>query len=105
MGRFNKGLLLGGAIGAVLVWLNISPQGKELRAKLRQHGEPLFNELKNSLRQLEGPTREMYEALVERAVEEYASKKEMAADLKTLLTKELKRRWSDLQADLRANNS
>ena len=96
MGRFNKGLLLGGAIGAALVWLNISPKGKELRSKMRMHAEPLFGELKNSLKQLEGPTREMYEALVERAVEEYSTKKEMAADMKALLVKDLKRRWKEV---------
>jgi gas vesicle protein len=101
MGKFNKGLVLGGVLGAALVWLNVSPKGKELRAKATQHLEPLFNQLKESLGQLEGPTREMYDALVERAVEEYASKKEIAQDLKTALVRELKKRWKDVEAELK----
>ncbi len=101
MGKFNKGLVLGGMLGAALVWLNVSPKGKELRAKAAQHLEPLFVQLKESLGQLEGPTREMYDALVERAVEEYAAKKEMALDLKTALVRELKKRWKEVEAELK----
>ena len=100
MGKFNKGLVLGGLVGAALMWLNATPKGKELRLKLRLHAEPLFNELKLSLKQLEGPTREMYDALVERAVEEYGAKKELASDVKMLLVKELKRRWKSIEQEM-----
>ncbi len=100
MGRFNKGLVLGGLLGAALMWLNATPKGKELRSKVMMHLEPLYHEIKESLEQLEGPTREMYEALVERAVEEYAAKKELAADVKTMLVKRLKKRWAELQEEL-----
>jgi gas vesicle protein len=101
MGRFNKGLFLGGLLGAALMWMNVTPKGKELRAKIAAHLEPLFNELKESLKQLEGPTRDMYDALVERAVEEYSTKKELAEDVKVILVRELKKRWKDLQKDLK----
>lgn len=100
MGRFKKGLFLGGLLGAAMMWLNATPKGKEFRAKLASHLDPLYDELKASLKQLEGPTREMYEALVERAVAEYAAKKELAAEMKNMLIKELKRKWNDLQNDL-----
>lgn len=100
MGRFNKGLFWGGVLGAGLMWLNATPKGKEMRAKLFQHAEPLFNELKTSLKQLEGPTKEMYDALVERAVEEYAAKKEMAVEMKMMLIKGLKKRWKEVEKEL-----
>lgn len=100
MGKFKKGLFLGGVLGAALMWLNATPKGKEMRAKLVEHLEPLFNELKISIKQLEGPTREMYEALVERAVEEYAAKKELAAEVKDMLIRKLKKRWDELQREL-----
>lgn len=100
MGRFNKGLFLGGLIGAGLVWLNMTPKGKEMRAKMAESLDPLFNELKNSLKQLEGPTRDMYDALVERAVEEYASRKEMATEMKAMLVKELKKKWKEIEKEL-----
>jgi gas vesicle protein len=100
MGRFKKGLFLGGLIGATLMWLNATPKGKEMRAKLAEHLEPLFNELKASLKQLEGPTREMYDALVERAVAEYAAKKELADEVKLMLIRELKKRWDKVKKEL-----
>jgi gas vesicle protein len=101
MGRFKKGLVVGGLVAGILTWLNVSPKGKEYRDKLLSHIEPLFNELKESLKQLEGPTREMYDALVERAVEEYALKKEIAVDVKNNLVKELKKKWKELEKELK----
>lgn len=83
------------------MWLNATPKGKEMRAKIAAHLEPLFNELKVSIKQLEGPTREMYDALVERAVEEYAVRKELADDVKMVLVRELKKRWVILQKELK----
>ncbi len=79
MGKFKKGIFLGGLLGAGLMWLNATPKGKEMRSKLMESMNPLYEELKESLKQLEGPTKEMYDALVYRAVEEYTTKKEMAA--------------------------
>jgi hypothetical protein len=63
--------------------------------------DPLYNELKASLKQLEGPTKEMYEALVDRAVEEFAARKEMAEDLKMQLTRSLKKKWNELEKELK----
>lgn len=100
MGNFRKGLFLGGLLGAALVWLNATPKGKEMRAKLMVHLDPLYAELKENLKKLEGPTREMYEALVERAVEEYAAKKELAIDMKNMLVRELKKKWKELEKEM-----
>lgn len=101
MGKFKKGLFLGGLLGAGLMWLNATTKGKEVRSKMMVHLEPLFNELKNNIKQLEGPTKEMWDALVERAVEEYAVKKDIAVEVKNSLLKNLKKKWNDLEEDIR----
>ncbi len=101
MGNFKRGLVLGGALGAFLTWLNVTPQGKDMRTKIFQHLEPLYNELKVSIKQLEGPTQEMWDALVERAVEEYSSKKELAEEVKISLIKQLKKKWIQLQKEIK----
>ncbi len=92
---------MGGAVGAFLTWLNATPQGKEMRAKIMMHLEPLYDELKASIKQLEGPTQEMWDALVERAVAEYADKKELAEEVQNNLVKQLKKKWSQLQKELK----
>lgn len=101
MGNFKKGLFLGGLLGAGLMWLNVTPKGREMKAKLMAYAEPMYNELKENIKKLEGPTKEMYEALVERAVEEIAAKKEMASEMKTMLIKELQKRWVKLEKELK----
>lgn len=100
MGNFKRGLFLGGIVGALLMWLNATPKGKEMRAKLAAHLEPLFKELKVSLKQLDGPTRDMYDALVERAVEEYGAKKQLADEIKDQLVRKLKKRWDEVEKSL-----
>jgi len=101
MGGFKKGIFLGGLVGAALMWLNATPKGKEMRSKMMEYLDPLYNELKNSLKQLEGPTQEMYNALVDRTVEEFAAKKEMAEDFKIQLGKKLKKKWVELEKELK----
>jgi len=101
MGKFKKGLFFGSLLGAGMMWLNATPKGKEMRAKLVEHSKPLYDELKESLKQLEGPTKDMYEALVERAVAEYGSKKEMADEMKSALVRDLKKKWKGLEKELK----
>ncbi|OGH93215.1 MAG: hypothetical protein A2563_01250 [Candidatus Magasanikbacteria bacterium RIFOXYD1_FULL_40_23] len=101
MGRFKKGLFLGGLMGAALMWLNATPKGKEMREKMMSQANDLHDQLKESLKQLDGPTKEMYDALVERAVEEYAAKKEMAMEVKNQLVRELKKRWKNLEKEIK----
>src|SRR3989339_102804 len=101
MGRFKKGLFLGGLMGAALMWLNATPKGKEMREKMMSQANDLHDQLKESLKQLDGPTKEMYDALVERAVEEYAAKKEMAMEMKNQLVRELKKRWKRLEKEIK----
>lgn len=101
MGRFKKGLFLGGLLGAAMMWLNATPKGKELRSKFAAHFEALYGELEASLKKLEAPTREMYHALVQRAVAEYTEKKELAVEMKELLIKELKKKWKELEREVR----
>lgn len=101
MGMFKKGLFLGGLIGAAAMWLNATPKGKEMREKLMGQANDLYSQLKDSIKQLEGPTKEMYDALVERAVEEYAARVEMAMDMKVQLVRELKKRWKHLENEIK----
>jgi hypothetical protein len=97
MGRFKKGLFFGSILGGLAAWFSFSPQAKEMRAKLALHVDYLSTEISSSFKKLEGPTKEMYDALVDRVVEEYAAKKDLALELKIALLKELKERWNELQ--------
>jgi predicted AlkP superfamily phosphohydrolase/phosphomutase len=81
------------------MWLT-TDKGKEFRQRVQENAEPVFDEIKKNLKRLEGPTREMYEALVERAVAEYAAKRELAEDMQNALIKNLKKRWRDIQRAL-----
>lgn len=100
MGKFKRGLFFGSLLGAGIVWLNTTVKGKQIREKILTHVDLLYGELKESIKQLDGPTQEMYDALVERAAAEYADKKQMAGEYKNMLIKELKKKWDDLEIEL-----
>jgi len=101
MGKFKKGMFLGSLVGAGMMWLNATPKGKEMRSRLLEHSKPLYDELKISLKQLEGPTKDMYEALVERAVAEYGDRKDMADEMKMMLIRDLKKKWKKLEKEIK----
>lgn len=88
-------------MGAAAMWLNATPKGKKMREQLMGQVNDLYSQLKDSIKQLEGPTKEMYDALVERAVEEYATRVEMAMDMKVQLVRELKKRWKHLEKEIK----
>lgn len=44
MGRFNKGLFFGGLLGAGLVWLQTTKEGREMRKKILDTAERVYNQ-------------------------------------------------------------
>ena len=66
----------------------------------------LAKKIKKALHKMEDVTKETYDNLVETVVEEYATKKELAIDVKNALVDTLRREWhameeqyQDLKAD------
>ncbi len=105
--KFKKGLILGGllAVGAAVGFAFTKP-GQELLENVQDDAKMLAKKIKKALHKMEDVTKETYDNLVETVVEEYATKKELAIDVKNALVDTLRREWhameeqyQDLKAD------
>ncbi len=49
MGKFKKGLFMGGLLGAGMMWLNTTKKGKETRDKLIDQSAEVYALLKDNI--------------------------------------------------------
>ncbi|MEK7084784.1 MAG: hypothetical protein AAB932_06120, partial [Patescibacteria group bacterium] len=50
MGKFKKGLFLGGILGAGLMWLNTTTRGKEKREEIFDHAAEIYRRVKEEIK-------------------------------------------------------
>lgn len=103
MGRFKKGLVLGGLLGAGLMWLNSTKKGKETRDRVLDAAADVYAQVKKEVLasgQWQKITESKYAALVEKAVEKYAKQNKLAAYLKDMITEMVKAQWKGLKTDV-----
>jgi gas vesicle protein len=98
--NFKKGLLIGGLLAGVLVAFGMSKKGKELREKVLEYSEDLYNEVRRRALEWGETTREAYDEIVGRVGEEFARRKGMALEMKNTLVERLKEKWDEFQVDM-----
>ncbi len=94
---FKKGMLLGGLVGGTIVGLLMTEKGRMLRRNLQSDILELSKQIQMRTKEFGDTTQEMYEELVDTAVEEYVKRKDMALEMKDIIIRELKRKWWDFQ--------
>jgi gas vesicle protein len=100
MGRFNKGLFLGGLLGAGLVWLNFTKKGKETREQLLDHAAVVYEQIKEKAvksKTWKEMNKNQYVALVKETVEKYAIQNGLAENVKNMIIKVVSAQWSNLR--------
>jgi gas vesicle protein len=98
--HFKKGFLLGSLVGGALVALGFSKKGKEWQAKVAEHSQELYKELRSKVLELGEGSREVYVEMVRRATDEFAKRKELAREAKDMLVSKLHDKWDELQAEV-----
>jgi len=104
MGKFKKGLVLGGLVGAGLAWMALTPAGRKLRDKLLDESVGLYEQVKKKAiasQAWKEFNQQKYVALVRETVDKYVTKNPAARKAKDLLVKVLAAQWSRIQADVR----
>ena len=103
MGKFNKGFLLGGILGAVLMWMSTTKKGRATRDEIIDHAEKVYEEVKKKI--LASQTwkdlkKNDYAKRVKEVVDEYAVKYHLSENIKNLVTKVLGSQWERLRKEL-----
>lgn len=104
MGKFKKGLCLGGLLGAGLVWLNTTKKGKELREIMLDRATDIYTDLKEKIlssEQYQKMTKNQYIKMVKEYIDKYAIDNGLAENVKNMVTKVVVAQWSNLQKELK----
>jgi len=103
MGKFKGGLLLGGLLGAGLMWLTVTKKGKEVREKLLDQAAEVYENLKKQIltsAQYKKLNKNEYVKLVKEYVDKYAVKNGLAENVKNMVIKIVSAQWQNLQNEM-----
>lgn len=103
MGKFNKGLFLGGLLGASLALMNTTKKGKEVKEKMLDNAAEIYVELRDKMmasKTWEKMTKQDFVVMAQEAVEKYAIKNGLADKTKKMITKLVSTQWKNLQHEL-----
>jgi gas vesicle protein len=100
MGRFKKGLFLGGLLGATLAWLNTTPKGKKARSKLLKASGDIYMQIKKDIENkdlMKKMNKNRYMKMVNKKVDEYTKKNLWAKEMGEMLVKKLNSKWVQIK--------
>ncbi len=103
MGKFKKGLCLGGLLGAGLVWLNTTQKGRETREQMLDHAAEVYVGLKEKVlasKEYKDLTKNQYVKLVIEAVNKYAIKNGLAESVKNMVVKVVSAQYKNLKGEM-----
>lgn len=90
MGKFKHGMVLGGLLGAGLVWLNTTKKGREVREQILDHSAEVYTRVKDEIVKsdaLEQLSKNEYVKKVQAAVDKYAVETGLAQTAKKTVKK------------------
>lgn len=100
MGKFKKGLFMGGLLGAGLMWLNTTQKGKQTREEMLDYAADIYADLKDKAMvsdQWKKMTKTKYYKLVEGAVNTYAVEHDLVDSMRDLVEKVVKAQWKNVK--------
>jgi gas vesicle protein len=103
MGKFNKGLFIGGLLGAGLALMNTTKKGKEVKEKMLDNAAEIYVDLRDKMmasKTWEKMTKQDFVVMAQEAVEKYAVKNGLADKTKKMITKLVSTQWESLQHEL-----
>ena len=100
MGKFKKGVFLGGILGAAMVWLNTSTKGKKYRDQLLDQAAEVYRDVQDRVQDSDAYnvlTKNAYVNIVKEAVDKYAIDNGLAQNAKNMITKLVSRQWTTIK--------
>ncbi|MBD3311276.1 MAG: hypothetical protein GF349_02110 [Candidatus Magasanikbacteria bacterium] len=102
MGRFKKGLFLGGLVGAIMMWLNTTTKGKKVRKQIVENSADVYEKLSDQIMSSESwdkMTKTKYAKMVQEYVDKYAVDNGLADNVKKTIKKLVVSQWGNLKKE------
>jgi len=104
MGRLNKGLFIGGLLGAGMTWLFATKKGKEVREQMLDYAADVYTTLRQEVMKTETYdklTKQKYVVLVQKFVDKYAVDNGLAKEVKDMVVKVVTSQWDNIRKELK----
>jgi len=104
MGKFKKGLCLGGLLGAGMMWLNTTKKGKEMRDEMLDHAAEVYVGLKDKIlasSKYKDLTKHEYVKMAQELVNKYAVENGLAENVKKMVEKLVVAQWKNLKGEMK----
>ncbi len=100
MGKFKKGLFLGGILGVAVTWMSLTVKGREFKDKLIDQSGEVYDEVKK--RAMASDTwkeikKSEYVEMVKEVVNKYAVENQLAQDTKKLIIRVVSEQWKNIK--------
>lgn len=103
MSKLKKTLLVGGLVGAGLVWLTSTKKGKETRDKMFDAAADIYVDVTKKMKKLETKfqgNKAMYEKMVRETVEAYAKKHPVIGMAQDMITKMVVSQFENMKEEV-----
>lgn len=103
MGNLKKGLVLGGLLGAGLMWLNTTQKGRETRDQMLDYAADVYSDVKHRVltsNTWQEMSKNRYVEMVSEAVDKYALQHGLNKDIKGMVMKIVNAQWKNIQREL-----
>ncbi len=103
MGKFKKGVVFGGMLGAGLMWLNTTKKGREVRDSLLDHAAIVYGQVKEKVIESddwETMTKNQYVTMVMDIVDHYAIQNGLSDQVKGMVIKLVTAQWKNLKKEV-----
>ncbi len=104
MGKFKKGIFLGGLFGAASMWLMTTTKGKHVRGQILDSATEMYGKLEKELKKTETYnklTKARYTKLVKKYVDKYAVDSGLATEAKKMVVTLLNSQWKNIRKQLK----
>lgn len=100
MGKFKAGIFLGGLLGAGLMWLNLTPKGRETRDQMLDHAAKIYSILKDKIKssaEYKNLSKIEYVKFVKEYVDKYAIENGLAEKVKNIIIKVVSSQYKNIK--------
>ena len=103
MGKFKKGLVLGGLLGAGLTWMSTTKKGRETREKMLDQAADVYGDVKKKVLvspQWDKMTKNEYVRMVQDCVDKYCVQNKAAQKAKSMIVKVVSAQWGNVKKEI-----
>lgn len=103
MGKFKKGLILGGLLGAGTMWLCTTKQGGKLCGKVKEHSGEVYKRTKDKIMSSDAykdMSQKEFVKEVKELADKYAEEKDLEAVTKQAIIKIVSDHWDNVKKDI-----